>query len=73
MIRWNVARLRRYMARHGIQNPSQFAAFVGLTKPTAANVLSGEKVERIESATLEAVCRAFKVTPSAVIELVDNE
>lgn len=69
MITWNVAPL---MARRGLANAYQLAAFAGLTKPTAARVLAGEPLERIEVATLEALARAFGVKPWRLLTHVDD-
>lgn len=60
MIVWNLAPL---MKRRGLANAYQLAAFAGLTKPTAARVLAGAPLERIDVATLEALARAFRVQP----------
>ena len=65
MIRWN---LDRHMARRGLTNAYQLAAFAGLTKPTAARVLAGEPLERIDVATLDALTRAFRVRPWALLD-----
>lgn len=67
MIRWHI---ERHMARRGIANAYQLAAFAGLTKPTAARVVAGEPLDRIEVATLEALAKAFRVRPWALLEYV---
>jgi DNA-binding Xre family transcriptional regulator len=69
MIRWN---LDRHMAKRGLTNAYQLAAFAGLTKPTAARVLAAEPLERIDVATLHALATAFRVKPWALLEYVPD-
>lgn len=55
------------MERKGLANAYQLAAFAGLTKPTAARVLAGGPIDRIEVATLEALAVAFRVAPWSLL------
>lgn len=64
MIYWD---LDRHMARRGLANAYQLAAFAGLTKPTASRVLTGARLERIDTATLEALAVAFRVKPWSLL------
>jgi transcriptional regulator with XRE-family HTH domain len=64
MIRWD---LDRHMTKRGLANAYQLAAFAGLTKPTAARVMAGAPLGRIEVATLEALAKAFRVRPWSLL------
>ena len=58
MIHWNVA---EHMTRKGWKNASQLAIGAGLTYPTASRVVKARRVEKIETATLETLAKAFGV------------
>lgn len=65
MICWD---LDRHMARRGLANAYQLAKFAGLTKPTAARVLTGAPLLRsIDVPTLEALAVAFRVKPWSLL------
>jgi transcriptional regulator with XRE-family HTH domain len=61
------------MERRGLENAYQLAAFAGLTKPLASRLLAGAPLERIDVATLEALARAFRVKPWALLEYVPDD
>lgn len=69
MIRWN---LDRHMARRGLTNAYQLAAFAGLTKPLASRLLAGAPIERLDVATLETLAVAFRVKPWTLLEYVPD-
>lgn len=56
------------MKARGWANASQLARNAALTYPVAARVLQGAELERIEVATLEALCLAFDCEPWDVLE-----
>lgn len=60
------------MKKRGWTNANQLADGAGLTKPAAYRVVAGEPLERIEVATLEALARAFKVKPWALLEWTEE-
>jgi hypothetical protein len=69
-IRWKVK--ERAEAR-GWENAQQFSVGAGLTYPTAARVLAGEPLERIEVATLEKLTTVFGLkTPWALLEYTED-
>ena len=65
MIRWNVA---KHMERKGWTTAYQLAKGAGISQPTAANVLAGEPLSRIDVEALEKLARAFRVKPWALLE-----
>lgn len=58
-IYWDQARVRYHMAKRGIRNASQLAAFAKVTKPTAKRVLDGDLIDRIDAGILESLAIAF--------------
>lgn len=65
MIRWNVT---KYMGRKGWTTAYQLAQGAGISQPTAASVLAGHALERIDVAALEKLARAFRVKPWSLLE-----
>lgn len=65
-IRWNV---KERAEAKGWENAQQFSVGAGLTYPTAARVLAGDPLERIEVATLEKLARVFGLkSPWALLD-----
>lgn len=65
MIRYNIG---KYMDRKGWATAYQLAHGAGITQPAAHRVMAGEPLQRIEIATLEALARAFRVKPWALLD-----
>lgn len=64
MIRWNVQPTAK---RHHVPNAHQLAAYASLTLPVAYRVWSNAGLDRIDVTTLEALARAFKCKPWALL------
>jgi DNA-binding Xre family transcriptional regulator len=64
MIRWRVPELLRVRG----WTPYRLAKESGLTLPAAYRLAKGDPVERIEVASLEALCDVFGVEPGELIE-----
>lgn len=69
MIRFDV---RAQARKHHVSNAHQLAAYAHLTLPVAYRVWSGEPLQRIEVATLEALATAFKCKPWALLDWSDG-
>lgn len=65
MIRWH---LEPHMTRKGWTTAYQLAKETGISQPAAARVLSAHPVERIDTATLEALAKAFGVKPWRLLD-----
>lgn len=66
MIYWNV---ESHMTRKGWTTAYQLAKHAGISRPGALRVLSGHPVERIDTATLLALAKAFGVKdPLSLLE-----
>lgn len=69
MIFWHI---EPHMTRKGWTTAYQLAKEAGLTKPAAARVLSGARLSRIDADILDALCKAFRVKPGALLEYVPD-
>lgn len=69
MIRYAIA---THMRRKGWTNAYQLAKGAGITQPLAARVIAGGPLERLDVATLEALARAFRVKPWALLEYIPD-
>jgi DNA-binding Xre family transcriptional regulator len=69
MIRWNVT---KHMRRKGWALAYDLYRHVGIPKPTARRVVDGAELTKIDVATLEALARAFRVKPWALLEYVED-
>lgn len=65
MIRWDVA---KYMGRKGWATAYQLAKGAGISQPTAASVLAGHALERIDVGALEKLAKAFRVKPWSLLD-----
>lgn len=65
MIRWNVA---KHMAKRGWTTAYQLAKETGISQPTAATVMAGARLDRIDVAALEKLAKAFRVKPWALLD-----
>lgn len=71
MIRWNVA---KHMDRKGWPLAYDLYKHVGIPKPTARRVVDGAEIrEKIDVRTLEALARAFKCKPWALLDYIPDE
>lgn len=72
MIRW---RLAPHLKRKGWTSAYQLARGADLTMPLASRLFhaDGQPISRLEIATLEALARAFRVRPWALLEYLPDE
>lgn len=70
MIRYD---LKRLMKRHGWENANQLAKGADIPPPLAYRLLSGDRLDRIEVATLEKLARVFRVKPWTLLEYVADD
>lgn len=69
MIRYAI---QKHMTRKGWTTAYQLAHGAGITQPAAHRVMASEPLQRIEVATLEALAKAFRVKPWALLEHVPD-
>lgn len=71
MILWNLA---PHLKRKGWTSAYQLARGADLTMPLASRLFAndGKRMDRIEVATLEALARAFRVKPWALLKHVPD-
>lgn len=70
MIYWKV---EPHMERHGVSTAYALAKLAGISQPGAHRVLNGAPVERIDTAMLLALAKAFGVrNPLTLLEFRDE-
>lgn len=72
MILWKTAEIERQMAKRGWTNPRQLSTGAGISYPAAWAIAQGGAIGRIDTRTLEALAKAFRVSPWTLLEYVPD-
>jgi hypothetical protein len=55
------------MKKNGVRTAAELARFARVTKPTAARILAGAMLDRIDAGILESLAVAFQLEPGSLL------